>query len=104
MSTFLAVTEQVAQQDLPGNFRVYEVDGHVIWATEQFRDYLDSLRSHVQDFVDSCPQMENLGDNQDYVITFCQKTGLAKPCYGEWCAGCDEDNDYCSSPDEDWKE
>lgn len=100
----LELTEQVTTQKLPGNFRAYEIDGHVAWAAPEFAEHIRQVHERVQDFVDSCPLMENLSDNQDYVMSFCQDTGFSKPCYGEWCAGCDTDSPECSSPDEDWKD
>jgi len=106
MKTFLNVTEQVtARNDPPKEFRVYEIDGHFVWARKDFADYLNNLQYRIQEFINSCPFMENLGDNQDYVMSFCQNTGVPKSCYGEWCIGCDDDDKgYCASPEENWRQ
>jgi len=101
----LDVTEQVAATDdaLPKGMRVYEVDGYVVWASNAFRDHLQTLQDRLQNFIDGCPLMNNLGDNQRDVEEFCRETGLLKPCYGEHCVGCDYPDGLCASPDADWR-
>jgi hypothetical protein len=97
--SFLDVTEQLTvRDDLPDGFRVYSVDGHVIWAHKEFSDYLQSLADAVQNFIDAHP-FGNTGDDQEAVEGLCEVTGLLKPCYGEWCVGCDYGDEGCASPD-----
>jgi len=93
----LTITEYVASDKKcsDGEAKLYEVGGHLVNARKEFKDYLESLRRRISYFVASCPHMESLGDNQDYVTAFCKDMKIPKPCYGEFCAGCDDPNKYC---------
>lgn len=95
--TFLECAEQIMAQERPDGMRIYEVDGHSIFARPEFVEYLQQLADRVQNFIDGMPHIENLGDNQDAVETLCRETGLLKPCYGEWCCGCDEPDEDCAN-------
>ncbi len=86
------IKEQMLANDdnLPKGMRLYEIDGYAVYATKEFRKHFDRLQKRVQKFVNSHPSMENYGDNQDYTENFCKEMGFSKPCYGEWCSGCDD--------------
>lgn len=109
--SFLEICEHVVNnpEALPDGFRVYRIDGHVVWATKEFSEHIQRLADLTQDFVWSCPFMTNPLENQEYTQKFCFDTGLCKPCYSEDCWGCDEDPDeeegqYCAASEEDWRQ
>jgi hypothetical protein len=90
--SFLDVTEQMTASDsLPSGISVYEVDGHVVWATRDFANYLMALHDAVQDYINNHP-FENEGDCQEATYTLCLELGLLLPCYGRNCTGCDDED------------